>query len=70
MNCIYAFFMRYFWLPCECGRYYGGHEWFSENSVYDGAGGGHGVCPRCGENQTALRERSDLALKHDKRNYV
>jgi hypothetical protein len=65
MNRLYAFLNGYFWLPCECGRYFGGHEWFHDNDVYDGGGSGHGVCPECGKDQARLKARSANAMKRD-----
>lgn len=40
LNWIYAMLNGYFWLPCECGKYFGGHEWYGSHED-------HGVCPTC-----------------------
>lgn len=58
VNKLYANLNGYFWLPCDCGRYFGGHEWFSGNTVMDDEHGGHGICPKCGEKkkQISLKE--------------
>jgi hypothetical protein len=65
VNCIYAFTKGYFWLPCDCGRYFGGHEWFHGSDVYDGHGSGHGVCPECGKDQARLKTRSAKGMERD-----
>ena len=43
INQLYAFFGRYFWLPCHiCGQYSGGHEWMgSDDNTMTG------ICPTC-----------------------
>ena len=40
LNAIYAFLNSYFWLPCSCGKKFGGHESYEDR-------GGWGVCPEC-----------------------
>ena len=58
-NRLYAFLNNYFWLPCPlCDRYFGGHEWFGENSLWIDYRNAKGVCLKCGER----------AIKRNKKN--
>jgi hypothetical protein len=54
---IYAFWTNYFWIPCPiCGKYFGGHEWQSEYTLWDkNFTTGKGICPRCGEKGLHLK---------------
>jgi hypothetical protein len=57
IHCVYAFLVRYFWLPCPmCGRKFGGHE--SGATLYDSPHEGHVVCRDCsGEAERINAER-------------
>lgn len=60
---IYAAVCGYFWLPCPiCGKYFGGHEWLDNHSIYRGNGSGEGVCYR----KSCLKEAQRRSkIKHE-----
>ena len=62
-NCLYAHLFSYFWSSCPmCGRKFGGHEWFSGNSLYTSYGSGVGVCPRCGKRAEEINKKNNYFI--------
>jgi DNA-directed RNA polymerase subunit RPC12/RpoP len=59
-NRLYAFINGYFWLPCSlCGKNFGGHEWFPDNSISISYGEGEAVCPNCGEKAREINKENN-----------
>ena len=57
----YAFLFGYFWIPCPlCGKYFGGHEWLVEDSLWINERDAEAVCPNCSERVKIINKRNNF----------
>ena len=64
-NRFYAFLFAYFWIPCPlCGKNFGGHECFDDNTLYINYNEGESVCPKCGEQTKKINKINNYFIPH------